>query len=50
MAPARQGHHGDPGGGQPLPPTLPSMEHAGAAEGPEWYTPLQSTVQIGSRE
>ena len=35
MAPARQGHRGDTGGGQPTPPTVPPMRHDGTVEGPE---------------
>ena len=45
MTPTRPGHHGDTGGGQPPPPTVPSVKHSGAVAVPEPDAPLHATVQ-----
>ena len=48
LAPACQGHRGDPGGGKPPPTTVPYLFHAGSVEGPEWGAQVQGTVHQGS--
>ena len=48
LALARQEHRGDPVGGQPLPPMVPPVCHAGAVEGPDWDAQTHCTVQPGS--
>ena len=48
VAPARQGHRGDTGGGQTSPSMVPPLCHAGAMEGPEWDAQTHGTVHSGS--
>ena len=48
LAPARQGHRGDTGGGKTPPSTVPPVLHAGDVEGPEWDAQDHGTVHSGS--
>ena len=50
LEPARQGYRGDNGGGQPTPPTVPSVWHASAVEVTEWDSPAHRAVQNGRGE
>ena len=50
MTPARPGHHVNTGGGQPTPPTVPSMRHACDVEVPKRIAQAHSAVQDGVRE
>ena len=45
MALARLGHHGDTGGEQPPPPTVPSVWHAGFVADAERDAPVHSALQ-----
>ena len=48
LATVRQGHRGDPGGGQPPSSTVPPVLNAGVIEGPEWDSQVHGTVHSGS--
>ena len=48
LAPAFQGHCGDPGGGQPPLSMVPPVWHDGDMEGPEWDAQAHVTVNLGS--
>ena len=48
LEPARQGHRGDPVGGQPPPYKVPPVWHANAVEGPEWDAQTHGTMHLGS--
>ena len=45
---ARPGHRGNTRGGQPTPPTMPSVRHTFAVEVPEWVIPAHMAVQEGA--
>ena len=47
MAPACKGHFGDTAGGQPPPPMVPSVSHAGAMAGYEWDALDHRVIQEG---
>ena len=48
LVPARQGNHGDPGGGQAPPSTVLPVLHAGAVKGPEWDARAHGTMHSES--
>ena len=50
MAPACPGYRGDTGGGQPPPPMVTYVQHAGAMEGSERDASAHRTIHEGGGE
>ena len=50
LASACMGHHGNTGGGQPNPTTIPPLIHHGSVAVPQWIKQVYSAVQEGDRE
>ena len=48
LAPGRQGHRVDTGGGKPPPSTVTPVWHAGSVEGPEWDAQAHIAMYLGS--